>query len=177
MSSLKWFLIFFHIFLMKHPVCQAGQQAALLQNLDTLEKFRQQIILPVVVAPNCTLNACEALKLVSQLLVLLQSSLVNPLQKLAQTNAIPTMAHTNSLQAIDDYDGVRLHKMVRQIESRLRSVEQPVWRLALGSRLEWNHCTSSACRCNPDTKSFTCWNTNLKSVPVTQVIPMNMVSM
>ena len=175
MASLKWFLICVNILLIRYPVCQAGQQAAFLQNLDTLEKFRQQIILPVVVAPNCTLNACEALKLVSQLLVLLQSSLVNPLQKLVQ--GAPTTAHTNSLQSIDDYDGVRLQKMVRQIESRLRSVEQPVWRLALGSRLEWNHCTSSACRCNPDTKSFTCWNTNLKSVPVTQVIPMNMVSM
>lgn len=172
--KLKWFLI---IFLLKYPVCRAGQQMALIQNMDALEKFHQQIILPAVIAPNCTLNACETLKLISQLLVILQTALVNPLQKLAQSATIPGETHIDSLHSTENYSGVRLHKMVRQIESRLRSVEQPVWRLALGSRSEWNHCTSSACRCNPDTKSFTCWNANLKSVPVTQVIPMNMVSM
>ncbi|XP_023305923.2 carboxypeptidase N subunit 2 isoform X1 [Lucilia cuprina] len=160
----KFVTIFFIVF----EPCR-GLQTHLTQNLDTLEKFRQQIVLPVAAAPNCTLNACEALKLVSQLLVLLQTTLIIPVQR------APQISRTNSLSDKEERDS-QLHKMVRQIESRLRSVEQPVWRLALGSRLEWNHCTSSACRCNPDTKSFTCWNTNLKSVPVTQVIPMNMVS-
>lgn len=147
-----------------------GLQNPLSQNLDSLEKFRQQIVLPVAVAPNCSLNACEALKLVSQLLVLLQTTILIPVAKMPQPE------HSNVLVEQDERDS-RLSKMVRQIESRLRSVEQPVWRLALGSRMEWNHCTSSSCRCNPDTKTFNCWNANLKSVPVTQVMPMNMVSM
>ncbi|KAM7357010.1 uncharacterized protein ACRADG_002539 [Cochliomyia hominivorax] len=145
-----------------------GLQTLLAQNYDPLEQFRQQIVLPVAETSNCTLNACHALKLVSQLLVLLQTTLPssNSIQKPAQ----PVMSNDQDTR----YD--QLHTMVHQIESRLRSVEQPVWRLALGNRLEWNHCTSGGCRCNPDTKTFTCWNSNLKSVPVTQVIPLNMVS-
>lgn len=167
MSLLTVCVVFLTLILVVIYPCK-GLQNLPNQNLNTLEKFRQQIVLPVAVAPNCTLNACEALKLVSQLLVLLQTSFITPVQKAPQ--------NSRSLADKEDRDH-HLQKMVRQIESRLRSVEQPVWRLALGSRLEWNHCTSSACRCNPDTKSFTCWNANLKSVPVAQIIPMNMVSM
>lgn len=145
-----------------------GIQSLLTQNVDPLEKFRQQIVLPVAETPNCTLNACHALKLVSQLLVLLQTTLTT------NNSHKPSDISSSNDQDIR-YD--QLHTIVHQIESRLRSVEQPVWRLALANHLEWNHCTSGGCRCNPDTKTFTCWNSNLKSVPVTQVIPLNMVSM
>lgn len=161
------------VFIMKYP-CK-GQQSLGTLNMDSLESFRQQILLPITngATQNCSLNACDALKIVSQLLVLMKSSL-SLTERSSQVSQSTNLATT--LQEIEDSD-YKLHKTVRQIESRLRSVEQPVWRLALGSRLEWNHCTSGICRCNPDTKSFTCWNTNLKTVPVTQVIPMNMVSM
>lgn len=125
---------------------------------------------------NCTLSACESLRIISQLLLLIKGS-ANP-KTPGSPSALKAGGFSDTVTG-DVSDVLNLgefDKRVRQIESRLRSVEQPIWHLASGSDLEWNHCTSGVCRCNPDTKSFTCWNTNLKTVPVTQVIPMNMVA-
>ncbi|XP_002024789.2 platelet glycoprotein V isoform X1 [Drosophila persimilis] len=153
---------------------------------QSLDEFRQRYLLPLISSDtrNCTLNACESLGIVSQLLMLI-NSMPNGTQSPARDQRPPKPkmdvhgngdANSDEINAMTHLANFDLVKRVRQIESRLRSVEQPIWHLSSGSQIEWNHCTSGVCRCNPDTKSFTCWNTNLKSVPVTQVIPMNMVS-
>lgn len=147
---------------------------------QSLDEFRQRYLLPLLStdARNCTLSACDSLRIVSQLLLLIKGASSST----PDTPGLPTAHKAGSMSdgiSGDVSDMLNLgefDKRVRQIESRLRSVEQPIWHLASGSDLEWNHCTSGVCRCNPDTKSFTCWNTNLKTVPVTQVIPMNMVA-
>lgn len=144
----------------------------------SLDEFRQSYLLPLLPTDtrNCTLSACESLRIISQLLLLIKGS-ANP-KTPGSPSALKAGGFSDTVTG-DVSDVLNLgefDKRVRQIESRLRSVEQPIWHLASGSDLEWNHCTSGVCRCNPDTKSFTCWNTNLKTVPVTQVIPMNMVA-
>ncbi|KAH8333357.1 hypothetical protein KR067_006763 [Drosophila pandora] len=174
------------ILLLNGSVVTAASPSSKDLTAQSLNEFRQRYLLPLISSDNrnCSLNACESLAIVSQLLMLI-NSMPNGTQATNQkpprpqgsaTN--PTNGDTNSgeVNAMSHLANFDLVKRVRQIESRLRSVEQPVWRLTTGSEIEWNHCTSGVCRCNPDTKSFTCWNTNLKSVPVTQVIPMNMVT-
>lgn len=153
------------------------------KDAQSLEEFRQRYLLPLLSAGtrNCTLNACETLRIISQLLLLVRALPNGTLSSSpeaarrtrpgGQSRESSASGDVSSIFNLSEFD-----KRVRQIESRLRSVEQPIWHLASGSELEWNHCTSGVCRCNPDTKSFTCWNTNLKTVPVSQVIPMNMVA-
>ncbi|XP_037939127.1 carboxypeptidase N subunit 2 isoform X1 [Teleopsis dalmanni] len=149
--------------------------------IEQFEKFQSQYLsnIPSNDVTNCSLNACEALKMLSHLLLTMKSSIplsttegsgkrLNRKQQVVANDSEEDTAQIASMY-------LDLNKQVRQIESRLRSVEQPVWRLTPGITNEWNHCTSGVCRCHPETKSFICWNTNLKSVPVTQVIPMNMV--
>ncbi|ALC43058.1 CG7509 [Drosophila busckii] len=148
--------------------------------MQSLEDFRQRYLQPLFATGtrNCSINACESLRIVSQLLILLKT-LPNVEAAAGRAASKTIMGHAEAVSGSEASVILNLpefDKRVRQIESRLRSVEQPVWHLATGSQLEWNHCTSGICRCNPDTKSFTCWNTNLKTVPVTQVIPMNMVA-
>lgn len=136
----------------------------------------------------CKINACEALKMVTDFFG--SSSKYKskptppsstPSQKTPSDDEISPNKQKKKISFLGELDTYTmeydLQKRVRQIESRLRSVEQPVWRLTSSNQEEWNHCTSGVCRCNPDTKRFTCWNVNLKSVPVTQIIPMDMVYM
>lgn len=134
----------------------------------------------------CKINACEALKMVTEYFgstknrAKIPPSTSAPAQKSTsdEISSAKQKKKTSFLGELDTYTmEYDLQKRVRQIESRLRSVEQPVWRLTSSNQEEWNHCTSGVCRCNPDTKRFTCWNVNLKSVPVTQIIPMDMVYM
>lgn len=151
---------------------------------QTLDEFRQRYLQPLLSAGtrNCTLNACETLRIITQLLMLIKALPNGTLSTLMAAAPVETAKRRTPAgrepagEVGAMFNPAEFDKRVRQIESRLRSVEQPVWHLASGSELEWNHCTSGVCRCNPDTKSFTCWNTNLKTVPVSQVIPMNMVA-
>ncbi|KAL7734253.1 hypothetical protein ACLKA6_011920 [Drosophila palustris] len=155
---------------------------------QSLDEFRQRYLMPLLSARNCTLTPCESLRIISQLLLLIKAmpnvnlnpSLTEGVKldssRRKMTGNSNKNESTNASEVGSMFNLAEFDKRVRQIESRLRSVEQPIWHLASGSEIEWNHCTSGGCRCNPDTKSFTCWNTNLKTVPVTQVIPMNMVS-
>lgn len=136
---------------------------------------------------NCKINACDALKMVTEYFggskyrAKIPSSTSASIQKPMSDDEISSTKQKKKISFLGELDTYTmeydLQKRVRQIESRLRSVEQPVWRLTSSNQEEWNHCTSGVCRCNPDTKRFTCWNVNLKSVPVTQIIPMDMVYM
>lgn len=132
----------------------------------------------------CKINACDALKMVTEYFgsskFRTKTFPVTSTQK-STSDEIASSKQKKKDIFLGEFDiytmEYDLQKRVRQIESRLRSVEQPVWRLTSSNQEEWNHCTSGVCRCNPDTKRFTCWNVNLKSVPVTQIIPMDMVYM
>lgn len=67
---------------------------------------------------------------------------------------------------------------VKELERRLSAVEQPVWTLAKGSVSEWIRCTEGKyCTCLTVTKSLNCWNSGLKTVPVAQTIPMDILNM
>jgi len=162
-------MLFQKIICLAFLICLAMLQITSQQNVNTntIEQFRKRYLLPLIMTDtrNCTINACDAIKLVSQLLLLIKTT---PLTK-------PLKDEANSYTSMDvEFD---ISKRVKQIESRLRAIEQPVWRLTTGTRTEWNHCTSGICHCVPETKTFTCWNKNLISVPVQQIIPMNMVTM
>jgi len=179
MSSVVRFLLLLLCFLLVQG--QQGQK----DTQQSLDEFRQRYLMPLLSSgtKNCTLNACESLRIISQLLLLIKvmpNGTLNSLAEGIKTEPSRRKMGGNQESKVGDVSSMfnlaEFDKRVRQIESRLRSVEQPIWHLASGSEIEWNHCTSGGCRCNPDTKSFTCWNTNLKTVPVTQVIPMNMVS-
>uniref|UniRef100_A0A1B0AI55 LRRCT domain-containing protein n=1 Tax=Glossina pallidipes TaxID=7398 RepID=A0A1B0AI55_GLOPL len=186
----KTILMFIFYFIIvsigKIKLTHTQQPVTLSLNADTFEEFRKRYLMPTAVAntQNCSLNACEALKIISQLFLLMKTSLSGESvivttaksRSIAKENKTDFKMSSSALNDIEESNGSRLYKMVRQIESRLRSVEQPVWHLVLGSQKEWNHCTSGVCRCNPDTKSFTCWNKNLQTVPVMQIIPLNMVT-
>ncbi|XP_054084983.1 leucine-rich repeat-containing protein 15 isoform X1 [Zeugodacus cucurbitae] len=114
----------------------------------------------------CKLNACEIMNYLSKQFLVAEAFIDSDFEKLLK------VASTDSLPVI-----LAMVNRVRQIENRLRSIEQPVWRLVSASQKEWSRCTSGVCRCSPETKRFTCWNTNFISLPVSQVIPMNMESM
>lgn len=59
-----------------------------------------------------------------------------------------------------------LDRRVKELERRLTSVEQPLWKIAGSDFTDWNSCSyGSPCRCLTGTKSLNCWNNRLKSVP------------
>uniref|UniRef100_A0A0K8VGJ9 Leucine-rich repeat-containing protein 15 n=2 Tax=Bactrocera latifrons TaxID=174628 RepID=A0A0K8VGJ9_BACLA len=116
---------------------------------------------------SCKLNACEVLNYLSKQLLTVKAFIDSDFERWLKVS---------SADALISPINVAMVNRVRQIENRLRSIEQPVWRLVSASQNEWNRCTSGICRCSPETKSFTCWNANVVSLPVSQVIPMNIES-
>lgn len=52
-----------------------------------------------------------------------------------------------------------------------------MWRLSDGSDVEWNRCSEGHCRCLVVTKSLSCWNSGLSSVPKAQTVPMDTLTM
>lgn len=80
---------------------------------------------------------------------------------------------SREVRAIDD-----IKRRVKDLERRLSAVEQPVWRLAKGSLVEWIRCTEGKfCQCSTGTKSLNCWNSGLKTIPITQTIPMDIINL
>lgn len=108
----------------------------------------------------CPLNACEVIKLLSQYFLIQKSSE----EEIDKENLLLT-------------SNVFLEKRVREIERRLKSIEQPVWKIVDENENSWNHCTEGFCRCRPVTKSLSCWKKNLKILSVSQTIPTDILSM
>lgn len=108
----------------------------------------------------CPLNACEVIKLLSQYFLIQKSSE----EEIDKENLLLT-------------SNVFLEKRVREIERRLKSIEQPVWKIVDENENSWNHCTEGFCRCRPVTKSLSCWKKNLKILSVSQIIPTDILSM
>lgn len=109
---------------------------------------------------DCPLNACEVIKLLSQYFLIPKSSE----EEIGKENVLST-------------SNVFLEKRVREIERRLKSIEQPVWKIVDENENSWNHCTEGFCRCRPVTKSLSCWKKNLKILSVSQTIPTDILSM
>ncbi|KAL7032764.1 hypothetical protein ACKWTF_007392 [Chironomus riparius] len=67
-----------------------------------------------------------------------------------------------------------VNNIIWQIERRLTSVEQPVWKIIMGQSLDraWDRCTEEGfCRCLPVLKQISCWHLGLKNIPSTQSVP------
>lgn len=107
---------------------------------------------------DCPLNPCEIVKVFSQYLP----------QK--QHQAQQKDSHS------EEYS-FALEKRLMSVERRLRSIEQPMWKLKAGNSKAWDHCTEEgSCRCEPSTKSLSCWRKDLKQLPPVAV-PMDVLSM
>lgn len=145
---------------------------------EDIEIYKKKHPLPKILenTDQCPLNACEALKVISQYFLLTKTA------KKEQDKHEKNEENKNS--KIDDVIKVNpfmlemdFEKRLRHVEKRLKSIEQPIWKLKPGNVEEWNRCTASMCRCNPDTKTFACWNTDLKTIPIEQILPMDMINM
>jgi hypothetical protein len=66
---------------------------------------------------------------------------------------------------------------LNDVERRLRSVEQPIWKIEKANEGSWTHCTEGTCRCQAVIKSVSCWRMRLKHIPTDQTIPNNIVQM
>ncbi|XP_067648049.1 leucine-rich repeat-containing protein 15-like [Eurosta solidaginis] len=132
-------------------------------------EFSEKKVLMSLNNTPCNINMCEILKYFLEEIMLLKGSIASDNKQMFGEEE---KKHIFNLP----FD-LSLLKRVRQIENRLRSIEQPVWRLAPASQNEWNQCAAGICRCCPETKSFICWNTNFSFLPINQVIPMNMILM
>ncbi|KAG5682188.1 hypothetical protein PVAND_011556 [Polypedilum vanderplanki] len=66
-----------------------------------------------------------------------------------------------------------LEQRLADIERRLSSVEQPVWKIVMSSwEKAWDKCTEEGfCRCTPAIKQISCFRLGLKSIPASQSIP------
>ncbi|KAL3281293.1 hypothetical protein HHI36_004506 [Cryptolaemus montrouzieri] len=59
---------------------------------------------------------------------------------------------------------------ITKLERRIRSLEQPVWSMSKEDD-RWLECSKGPCECTPETKSISCWQRNLPSLPFEQIIP------
>lgn len=132
-----------------------------LSNLVNLEDIRIPPLPSFLVnTTDCPLNACEVIKLLSHYFLTPKSS-----------------EEENDKENVLSNSNIFLEKRVREIERRLKSIEQPVWKIVDENENSWNHCTEGICRCRPVTKSLSCWKKNLKILSVSQTIPTDIVSM
>lgn len=77
----------------------------------------------------------------------------------------------------DDSKLKSLERSIKELDHRLSSVEQPVWRVVKADETAWSQCAQgNVCRCLGGTKSLNCWNRRMHSVPVAQAVPTNTAS-
>lgn len=70
-----------------------------------------------------------------------------------------------------------INRRVKDLERRLNSVEQPLWKITRNDSNEWISCHGGVCRCLAGTKSLNCWNNRLRSVPPMQIVPTDVVNL
>lgn len=66
---------------------------------------------------------------------------------------------------------------LRCVEERLRSLEQPLWRI--DGVDTWNQCSNggTGCQCDQTTKRISCWRSSLKVLPPNQIVPSDVQNM
>ena len=70
-----------------------------------------------------------------------------------------------------------MERKLHEVERRLRSIEQPVWKFEKANSRAWDRCTEGDCRCQPVTKTLNCWRMGIESLPQQQILPLNMLRM
>ncbi|XP_050595228.1 carboxypeptidase N subunit 2-like isoform X3 [Bombus affinis] len=69
-----------------------------------------------------------------------------------------------------------LESRLSRLERRLRAVEQPVWQMSSAEE-DWEICAEGPCRCQPETKSVSCWRQNLLDLPAAQLVPRDVLKL
>lgn len=122
---------------------------------------------------DCPLNACEVVKVFAE-------HLFNAKVFEDFNNANYHQRH-NSAEAylnVQQWERQReLEVRLLEVERRLRSVEQPIWKIIGESEDAWDKCTEGICRCHATIKSLSCWRADLLHLPPLQVIPTNIMKM
>lgn len=111
----------------------------------------------------CPLNPCEIVKIISTHLY--QNS--KPMRESEQ----------NMEKWAEQYGfGLEIEHRLNLVEQRLRSIEQPLWKLKAGSNKAWELCTEGVCRCD-STKRMSCWRKDLRTLPPNQLVPNDILAM
>ncbi|XP_063698143.1 leucine-rich repeat-containing protein 15 [Culicoides brevitarsis] len=125
---------------------------------------------------DCPLNACEVIKIFAE--HLFNAKIFEAINK-NQNRFQPATridASTEDLLNVQQWERQReLETRLLEVERRLRSVEQPIWKINSASVDAWDRCTEGICRCHATIKSLSCWRSDLLHLPPLQVIPMNMM--
>ena len=129
--------------------------------------------IPKLLASNgeCPLDACEVLKIFSK------DYFISKLSENYESDKSDSLKLRSSGDSESFYKETQLEHRLSDVERRLRSVEQPLWKIEVATDLTWDRCTEGMCRCETLTKSLSCWRINLKSIPEIQVIPNNIQQM
>lgn len=125
---------------------------------------------------DCPLNACEVVKIFAEHLFT------------SKNNKNHQFTHITDISVSDDYPNVKewernslsvteLETRLLEVERRLRSVEQPIWKIISESEDAWDKCTEGICRCHATIKSLSCWRADMLHLPPLQVIPTNILKM
>lgn len=133
---------------------------------------------------DCPLNACEVVKIFAE-------HLFNA--KVTEDGQLgPSLDYDGSIETDetiednrDEWDfgngqrrrQKRLEARIADVERRLRSVEQPLWKVVPDTDAAWDKCTESVCRCQPSIKSLSCWRTGINVLPDLLTIPSSIIKM
>lgn len=69
-----------------------------------------------------------------------------------------------------------IDRRINEVERRISALEQPLWKISSGGTSSWNTCSEgNLCRCS--IKSLSCWNMNLRAIPLVQIVPNDVLSL
>ncbi|KAI8428919.1 hypothetical protein MSG28_007544 [Choristoneura fumiferana] len=63
----------------------------------------------------------------------------------------------------------------RQLDRRLRAIEQPTWTITFGQS-RWRQCGRNVCRCDVARRSLNCWRANLATLSADLLVPSDLVT-
>lgn len=125
---------------------------------------------------DCPLNACEVVKIFVE--HLFNAKIMNEMYFQQFHPAHDPRDSTEEFMNIQHWEKQRqLETRVLEVERRLRSVEQPIWKVISDSEEAWDACTEGICRCQAAIKSLSCWRTGMNALPVLQVVPHTVLKM
>jgi hypothetical protein len=116
----------------------------------------------------CPLNACEIMKIFSEHYLLPNMGPAEVKIEKLQKEHYERIASSRQLS---------IEQRVREVERRLRSVEQPIWKIVKIDEMAWDCRGEGICRCQAVTKSLSCWRTQLTHLPVVQDVPIDINAM